>query len=187
MIRYFQLRDDMTIHGRWHLAEVLLPSGEEPLLDVGIPLHDVGPLEGTVSHTGRVLDFSLTSFAVPVATRKLADVVSAVAGADVQSVPVAIAGQSSMMVLNSVRVIRCIDEGRSEFIKWTKSDHRSDLAGQYRQVTRLILDLAAVPRDAHFFRVEGWVVALIVSEEVKVAMERAGCGGAKFIDVTPPV
>lgn len=41
-----------------------------------------------------------------------------------------------------------------------------------------------VPSDAHFFRVEGWVVALIVSEAVKEAMERVGCMGAKFMELT---
>ena len=43
-----------------------------------------------------------------------------------------------MVVLNSLRVLRCIDEERSEFVKWTKQDHRADLAGQYRQITKLV-------------------------------------------------
>jgi|JI10StandDraft_1071094.scaffolds.fasta_scaffold40125_5 hypothetical protein len=73
MTQYFQLRDDVTVHGRWHVAELLLPSGEEPLLDTGVPLRNPGPLAGTVSRPGRVLDFSLTSFSVPVATKRLAD------------------------------------------------------------------------------------------------------------------
>ncbi len=34
------------------------------------------------------------------------------------------------------------------------------------------------------FRVEGWLVALIVSEPVKEAMEQIGCFGAKFVEVT---
>lgn len=163
------------------MAEVLLPGGAEPPLDAGIPLNDSGPLTGRVSHAGRVLDFSLTSFSVPVVTARLAEAVSKIAGADVQCLPVGIAGQSGMMVINTVRVIRCLDERRSEFIKWTKDDYRADLAGQYRQVTKLVLDPTSVPVNAHCFRVEGWLVALIVSEEVKEAMESVGCMGAKFI------
>jgi hypothetical protein len=77
----------------------------------------------------------------------------------------------------------CLDEKRSEFTKWTKNDHRADLAGQYRMVTRLRILTEQVPRDAHFFRVEGWRIALIVSEGVKEAMERVGCLGAKFVEV----
>lgn len=87
------------------------------------------------------------------------------------------------MVLNSLRVVLCLDERRSELLEWTKNDHRSDLAGQYRQVTNLVVDCERIPRDAHFFRIDGWRVALIVSADVKEAMERVGCLGAKFVDV----
>ncbi len=86
-------------------------------------------------------------------------------------------------MLNAVRVIRCLDEKRSEFIKWTEHDHRADLAGKYRQVTKLVLIPGAIPPDAHIFRVDGWEVALIVSEVVKVAMESVGCFGAKFTEL----
>lgn len=184
-MKYFELLDDISLLNRWHLGEVTLNDGIEPRLRAGIPFEQTGNLTAPVTRPGRVLDFSLTSFAVPVATRQLAEVVAAVAGPDVQKLPVDIAGQAGMMVLNAVRVIRCLDEGRSEFIKWTKQDHRADLAGQYRQVTKLVLDSRAIPSDAHFFRVEGWLVALIVSEAIKNAMEREGCLGAKFIEVTP--
>jgi hypothetical protein len=183
MTRYFQLRDDMTIRGRWHVCEVMFPSGEEPLFDTGEPVSLSAPLVGTVSHAGRVLDFTITSFNAPLATSSIAEAVSSLAGSDVQCLPVEVAGQPAMKVLNALRVIRCLDETRSEFIKWTKQDHRADLAGQYRQVTKLVLAPDAVPADAHFFRVEGWDVALIVSEALKEAMERVSCFGAKFIEL----
>jgi hypothetical protein len=35
-------------------------------------------------------------------------------------------------VLNAVRVVSCLDEGESEFIKWKAHDHRPDFLGQYR-------------------------------------------------------
>lgn len=185
MRRFFQLRDDVTVAGRWHIGQVRTEDGTEPLLDAGKPFDGSEALFAEVTTAGGVLDFSLTSFAVPVATRQLGEAIGAIAGPDAQVLPVGIADQSGMVVLNSVRVVKCLDEARSEFIKWTKQDHRADLAGQYRQVTRLVLDPGAIPADAHFFRVEGWLVALIVSEAVKEAMERVGCLGAKFIDVTP--
>ncbi|AGP34203.1 hypothetical protein SCE1572_06650 [Sorangium cellulosum So0157-2] len=140
-------------------------------------------MRGEVTHAGRVLDFSLTSFNVPVATTALANAVSSVAGSDVQCIRLEIAGQTGMLVLNSVRVIRCLDEERSEFIKWTKQDHRSELAGQYRQITKHVLNEKALPNDAHFFRIEGSLVELIVSDAVKAGMESVGCLGAKFVEV----
>lgn len=66
-------------------------------------------------------------------------------------------------------------------MKWTKEDHRADPAGEYRQVTKLFLAPDRIPSGAHFFRIDGWLVAVIVSDAVKDAMERVGCKGAKFI------
>jgi hypothetical protein len=137
-----------------------------------------------VSHAGAALDFCLTSFAVPVARRQLGQAIAPIAGRDLQRLPIEISGCAGFEVLNSVRVIKCLDERLSKFTKWTEKDHRADLAGQYRMVTRLKIDLRLLPTSAHFFRLEGWRIALIVSERVKSAMENAGCLGAKFEDVT---
>ncbi|WP_375769337.1 hypothetical protein NR798_00215 [Archangium gephyra] len=38
-------------------------------------------------------------------------------------------------------------------------------------------------QDAHIFRPWGWKVVLIVSEDVKSAMEAEGIAGIKFIEV----
>jgi hypothetical protein len=183
MTRYFELFDDMYIHGRWHLGDVLLPTGEEPLLSRATPLGQEGRLLVDVSHGGRVLDFTLTAFNVPVASSALASAVAKVAGSDVQCLPAEVAGQSGMVVLNALRVVRCIDDTRSEFIKWTEEDNRPDRMGGYRQVTKLVLLPGSIPADANFFRVKGWLVALVVSEGIKNAMERAGCLGAKFYEL----
>lgn len=183
MTRFFRLRDDVTIPGRWHIGELRLADGSVPLLDAGVRFNEHDPLIGTITHPGQVLDFGFTSFAVPLATRALAEAVVSAAGSDVQRIPVIIAGQAGIDVLNSVRVVSCVDEKKSEFTRWTAQDHRADLAGQYRQMTKLVLDASAIPNEAHFFRVEGWLIALIVSEKVKIAMEAAGCRGAKFTEL----
>lgn len=186
MTTYFELLDDVTIPGRWHLGEVLADDASEPRLRAGIPLRHDRPLRASITRPGLALEFSLTSFGVPLASAAVSRAVAAAAGSDVECLAVSIAGQTGLMVLNAVRLIRCIDESRSEFVKWTTDDHRADLAGQYRQVTRLALDSAKVPSDAHFFRIEGWPVALIVSDRVRAAMEHTGCLGAKFLNVSVP-
>ncbi|MEQ1737160.1 MAG: DUF1629 domain-containing protein [Rhodoglobus sp.] len=184
MRRYFRLCDQVdAVPKRWHLDWARLADGTEPSLSRGIFFDSRERPVIPVTHAGLVLDFCLTSFAVPVATEALADAVSTVAGADVQCVPVEISGQQGMVVLNSLRVVRCIDEQHSEFIKWTAQDHRADLAGQYRSITRLVLDARAIPADARFFRLDGSFVELVVTEDVKDAMERVGCFGAKFIEL----
>lgn len=185
MLHYFELFDDVSLPGRWHVAEVLLRDGSEPLLRAGVRLEDDPPLRGKVSRHGMVPEFSLTSFAVPVATTRLADAICSVAGPDVQRLPLEIPGKPALTVLNSTRLVDCLDETRSIFTSWTERDHRADLAGQYRQVTRLVLARDSIPSNAHFFRVARWPIALIVSGSTKAEMERTGCLGAKFMDVTP--
>lgn len=183
MSQYFRLLDDVTVPKRWHLGAAALADGTEPRLRAGIRFDSPQTPVIPVTHAGRALDFTLTSFAAPVAKRGLAVAVAAVAGTDVQCIPVNIADHADMVVLNALRVLRCVDERRSDFVKWTKLDHRADLAGQYRQITKLVLDATAVPNNAHFFRIDGSFAELIVSEAVKNAMDRVGCLGAKFIDL----
>lgn len=184
-MKYFDLTEDMSsrMRWRWHVGAVLLPDGSEPRLHAGLKLNDTRPLRADVTHAGRVLEFCLTSFAVPIATKALADAVCSIATSDVQCLPVAIGDQAGMFALNSIRLIRCLNEQHSEFIKWTEEDRVPEKTGQYRQVTRLVLGREAIPQDAHFFRVDGWRIALIVSEAVKDAMVRVGCYGAAFTEL----
>lgn len=182
-MRYFELTDDVHVPNRWHLGEVSSKDGNKPRLRVGMPFPG-GGLHTEAFRPGDALPFSLSSFAVPIVGVSLSEAIVRVADGDVQRLPVEIYGSPGFEVLNVLRVVRCLDERRSEFVKWTAQDHRADLAGQYRMVTRLRLDPGAIPADAHAFRVEGWLIALIVSERVKDAMEAVGCLGARFAPVT---
>lgn len=183
-MRFFKLSDDVTVPGRWNLDEVCSPDGDEPPLADGIHCPN-GGLVAVVGQKGMALDFSLTSFGVPIARSRTAEAIAAVAGRDIQRLPVSVVGHSEPFeVINVLRVIDCIDEGRSEYLKWTGSDHRSDLAGQFRMVSKLKLSLTAIPADANVFRLAGWLVGLIVSERVRSEMEAVGCKGARFQDVT---
>lgn len=182
-MRYFELKDDVLIPDRWHLGLITSESGEEPRLRAGVVFHGKR-LNGEIDREGRPLDFCLTSFAVPVGREQLLDVVFDISGQDIQRVGLSLAGHKGFGVLNALRVITCLDENHSTFVKWTKDNHRADLAGQYRMVTKLRLDETKIPHDSHVFRVHGWTIALVVSEAVKVGMEAVGCVGAKFVNVT---
>jgi len=182
MKKYFELLDDLTIPGRFHFGKISFKDGSEPRLRACI-IQKPCPLFAEVTQPGKQLEFFLTSFAIPIAGLPLSRVIANIAGRDLQIMPIDIVGYKGFEVLNSLRIVRCLDEKRSEFVKWTERDFRADLAGQYRQITKLHLDSAQIPEDAHFFRVDGWQIALIVSEEVRTAMESTGCYGAKFKDV----
>lgn len=183
-MRYYELSDDVRIVNRWHFAEVTTGRGLEPLLFGGVRCVVDSGLTVKVHKPGRELDFCLTGFAVPIVRASLGAAIEGVAGEDVERLPVSILGHVGFEVLNCLSAMRCLDEERSNFLKWTTSDHRSDLAGRYRMVTNLRIRGSEIPANHHIFRIEGWPIALIVSESMKVTMESAGCFGATFTEVT---
>lgn len=175
--------DDLHIKDRWHLGEVLKDGSSIELWN-GNPVEEGTSLKTTPDRPGKPLAFSLTSFATPVARTDLAGAIASISGTDLQRLPITIEGYDDYEVLNSVRIIDCLDENQSEFTKWTEKDHRPELAGQYRMITKLKIELKRVPADAHFFRIKGWRIGLVVSQAVKTTMETIGCLGAKFQEVT---
>lgn len=183
-MNFFRLRDDKAIPKRWHLGFITCADGTEPQLLDGVVIDSCHKLVAPITHPGRALDFSLTSFAVPVATLSLSSAIKDAAGCDLQVIPLGLPVTEDMAILNVLRTIACVDESRSEFIKWTLQDHRADLAGQYRQVTKLAINKDVIPLDANIFRISGWPVALVVSEKMRSVMIHAGCEGAKFEELT---
>ncbi len=80
-------------------------------------------------------------------------------------------------------LIRCIDdEASEEVIRWTPEDGRPDRVGQYRDVDGMRIDPPQVG-DAQVFRTWGWSIALIVSEDIKLALERIRATGVRFTPV----
>ena len=183
MRKYYELFDELAIPDRWHLGELLSVDDREPHLTAGVR-YGGGPLRAVVSSGSVELDFCLTSFAVPVARSSVAAAIERLAGEDVERIALRIPGRTGFEALNVLRVVECLDERRSDFIKWTAHDHRADLAGQYRQVTNLRVSVESIPESAHIFRIGGWKIAIVVSEALKSEIERAGSHGATFTDVT---
>ena len=179
-MRYFRLLDDVRVPGRWHLGELTMPGAVAPDFLGGGDFPVGTSALVAISHAGKPLDFCFTSFGLPVAKKELADVIASIAGDELQVVPLLVEGDSGYVVIHARRLVACLDEKRSEFVKWTDRDHRSDLAGRYRMVTKLIVDSQRIPTRTHVFRIDGWPIALIVSQTVKDMMEAAGCVGAKF-------
>jgi len=189
--QYFDLSDDVYLTGRWELGKLTDPEGGkevwpwlfkkgEPVL---FPKSPVGP----VRSPGRPLDFSHAAFGIPVVHARVASIFTEMAPADVQLVPVDIEGQSDpYFILNVIRVVKCIDDQASAEVRyWTEEDGLPEKVGRYSSVSGMRID-PTKPCDAKVFRTWGWQVALIVSEDIKVALERAGATGLKFKEVTGP-
>ena len=181
-MRYFRLVDDVAILGRWHLGEAMRRETAAVDLCNGEPAANE-PLSVAISRQGHPLEFTLTSFGVPIVTTRLAMKVDRVAHADMQQILTSVDGSTGYVALNVTRLVACVDEARSEFVKWTSQDHRADLAGQYRAIHKLCLDSANIPPDAHFFRVANWTVGIMISDLFRETMVAANCCGAKFLEL----
>jgi hypothetical protein len=185
--RFYRLVDDVYVPNRWHLATPVDNQGRK--VDCwdftkGTPSEVKERLRIPVEIAGRPLDFSEAGVMVPVIHVKVASMLSEQSANDVQIIPVDIEGQPDQyLILVATRLIRCIDEKASRMVRrWTAEDGVPEKVGQYRDVRGMRIDKAKVG-NAKVFRPEGWEVALIVSEEIKDALERIGASGAKFEEV----
>ena len=184
--RFFRLMDDVYVPNRWHLTMPRDAQGQK--LDDwqfrrGTPVSIQGRLTFPVEVAGRSLDFTEAGLGAPVVHVRVASIFAELAPDDVQIIPVDVEGQPDQyLLLVATRLIRCIDEAASRIRLWTHEDGLPDMVGQYASVRDLRIDRAKVG-DAKVLRPEGWDVTLVVSEDIKDALERIGATGAKFEEV----
>ncbi|HZI11493.1 MAG TPA: DUF1629 domain-containing protein [Myxococcus sp.] len=190
-MRYFKLSDDVDVPGQWELGTPMDGQGQECgswLFMRGEPVQVEGPLHVPVDRAGKPLDFSLADVGtIPVVTPSLATLLTRLAPNDVQFFPVEVdAGKEPYFLLNVARLVKCIDDAASGEVRyWKPEDGRPEKAGRYRSVSNLRIDPAKVG-DAKVFRTWGWTIALIVSEDIKHALEQEGFTGLRFREVTGP-
>jgi hypothetical protein len=184
--RFFKLNDDVYVPRRWHLATPIDSQGRKVHdwdFKRGTPVHVEGRLKVPIEVVGRPLDFSEAGLGVPVVHVKVASMLTERAADDVQLILADIEGYPEQyLVLVVTRLLRCIDEEASEVSFWTPEHGVPEKVGQYMGVDRLHIDKARVG-NAQVFRPEGWEVALIISEEIKDALEAMGATGTRFQEV----
>lgn len=185
-MRFFELYDDLYIRGRWHLKNPTDEKGrrvDDWDFRLGAPVSVDGRLKILIERDGKPLDFSETNSRIPVVHIRIASVFTELSPGDVQLIPVDIQGQPDQyLILVATRLIRCIDEQSSRIRLWTHEDGVPHKVGQYRDVRDMRIDKSKVS-EAKVFRPEGWPGALIVSEEIRSALERQGATGMKFEEV----
>ena len=184
--RFFELADDVYVPHRWHLDTPMNSHGEqvdEGLFRRGVPVHITDRLRIPVEIAGKPLDFTLAAVGLPVVHVRVASMFAELAPDDVQLIPVDVEGQPDQyLILVATRLIRCIDETASRIELWTHEDGVPHKVGQYASVRDMRIDKARVG-TAKVFRPEGWEVTLIVSGEIKDALESMGATGPRFEEV----
>jgi hypothetical protein len=187
MNRFFDLMDDRRIPGRWHLGSLEDEQGRKispwqfekgRTLDLGcVPRF---PLQ----HPGQPLDFTWAAFSIPVVSSRFVQVFERLGLLEVQFLPARVENHPEpAFILNALSVVRCIDDARCEEVRyWKPEDERPDKLGEYRAVHGLKVDPSLVG-SARVFRPWGWRVALLLSQQVKDALEHAQLSGTRFVEV----
>lgn len=184
--RFFALSDDVYIPHRWHLAMPTDGQGlnvDDEEFRSGLPVQTQGRLRIPVETDGKPLDFSEAGISIPVVHVRIASMLAELAPADVQLIPVDIEGHPDQyLILNVLHRLRCIDEQSSRIQLWTHEHGVPHKVGQYLSVRDMRIDKTKVG-DAKLLRPEGWASTLIISEEIKTALERMQATGTKFAEV----
>ncbi|HLL53954.1 MAG TPA: DUF1629 domain-containing protein [Myxococcaceae bacterium] len=191
MKRYFKMNQDLYVPGRWYLSDPTDNAGRslDWVFDQGRPVTVDGPVKvafNPFAERGRPVDYTeLAIDIVPVVHARIATVLSQLAPSDVQLIPAKVGDHPEpFYVVNVLRVQQCIDDDRSLEVEYYTPDCEEvfrDRVGQYRSVIGLRIDPAKAG-NAKIFRTWGWV-AVIVSEEIKSALESIKTVGVKFEEV----
>ena len=187
MNQYFELLDDRQSHSRWHLGTPIDEQEQEVdpwqfkkgrVLNLGcVPRF---PLD----IPGDSLDYCWAAFSIPVVHERVVQLFERLKVQDVQFIPARVERHTGpYFILNALRIIRCIDDSRCRRVDyWKPKDERPDKMGEYRVVSGMRIDPAKVG-DARIFRPWGWRVALLISEDLKLALEQEGITGTRFVEV----
>ena len=186
MRRFYDLMDDRRSQTRWHLDNPVDEQGQEidpwqfkkgKVLEMGcVPRF---PLD----IPGSPLDYCWAAFTIPVVHERVVQLFQRMGLGDVQFIPARVEGHAEpYFILNALRIIRCIDDARCTEVRyWKPEDNRPDKLGEYRVVYGMRIDPTKVG-DARIFRPWGWRVALVISEDLKQALEQEGITGTRFVE-----
>jgi hypothetical protein len=184
--RFFELADDVTFPNRWHLAMPRNTQGvkvDDYEFWRGTPVHIKSRLRIPIESEGKPLDYTEAGLNIPVVHVRVASMFAELAPDDVQLIPVDVEGQPDQyLILVATRLIRCIDEQASRIRLWTHENGIPDMVGKYASVRDMRIDKAQVG-SAKVFRCEGWSSPLIVSEEIRDALDLMGATGTRFEEV----
>jgi Immunity protein family (Imm11) len=184
--KFYRILDDVELSGRWWLKSPRESNGNpiEPELFRGGRVLDLcSPLTISVRHQGKPIDWTFADFDMPVVTGRTANLLRNICQDDIQFLAVNVEGyDGDFEILNTLNVIFCLDEKKSNVLFWNKEDGRPDKIGQYRQVANTRIDPSRI-KKVDIFRIGGWEIALIVSKQVKRKFEENGVTGVRFVEV----
>ncbi|MBD3640342.1 MAG: hypothetical protein HUJ18_05045 [Marinobacter sp.] len=187
MGKFYRVLADPKAVNRWHL--------KAPVTACGIEIDPRNFTSGTfytgetsldlqLRRLGQPVDFNFCDFDMLVVKREINSNLERNFGDAIQRIPVRIQNfQEEFEILNVLNVVDCIDEVKSEYLKWEPQDGRPEKIGAYRMMTKLVIDPEKA-KGHSIFRLDGWKIAVIVSDEIKKYLENRSVSGIVFQQVT---
>lgn len=138
------------------------------------------PVPIKIRNGGGYVDINFTSFGCIIVSDRAGAIINRVAYDEVQLIPTLFDPSFKLFILNSTRLVDCIDYQESELQRYPQ-DHEK--GGRIRGVMNLRLREDGT-EGCHIFRLKGWEIVTIVSEELKLAFESCHVTGVNFSPVT---
>ena len=168
---------------RWFLGEPYDERGQEidsRLFTYGRPYTGPRPRRIVLGYAGREAQMNFADVGMLVVSGPIVRILRRVAPAAMEAYPVAVEdADQEYYIINVVCLCECLDESRSEIMRWTAAGGRPDKVGQYRMVINLTIDTAKA-NGLDLFRIRGWVVPIIVSGRLRALLEREPDLGVSF-------
>lgn len=187
--RFFALREDVYVPGRWYLDDPVNAEGKRVKniwqFTDGVRIDLQERLLIPIDRPGTPLDFTAAGAgSTPIVTARIASLLQSLAPEDTQVHPVGVKGADEPFYLLVVTtLIDCIDDNACRGVKrWRPEDGRPEKTGQYRAVEGLRIDVAKAGA-AQVFRLWGWPMPIIVTEKIKMALDETGIQGGRFEEV----
>ncbi|MDQ2668506.1 MAG: hypothetical protein M3Z05_21305, partial [Gemmatimonadota bacterium] len=181
-IKYYILREDMSLQRRRFAYPTQASFEKLPILSVssGTPFMGSAPLRTKVAYPGIEVDVDMI-LTIPIVRRSIADLLRALAGADVECIDVVVENEGEVFTaINVLPMLDCVDEERSG-IEFATADNPSPGGGKYRTLWNIhVLPTAA--GDAQMFRIKDWPSTIVVSDTVRRAMQEHEVSGIVFKD-----
>jgi hypothetical protein len=179
-MNFYRLYTDNYFPDHWYLGDINVD--DNWIFTDGKPVNvkKNKKLEVEVDEKGVETDFTETSaFIVPIISKRFAECLYEYTD-QVQLLPVKVpSAKDSYYILVIKHEIDCVDESRSEFVKFKENDEiRPDLAGEYKEIHNLKIDKSKV--DKSIFRLGKFGIYIIINEKLKTALEKENLTGFKL-------
>lgn len=180
----FRVVSDLSVDGRWFLEEPRDERGKtiDPRqFSNGTKVDVDGSLCVQIRTNGQPVGLTFADFDMLVADRSTSLLLARHSNAEIQLIPVRIdSAPGEYSIVNVLTKYDCIDESRSQFMRWAERDGIPGKAGQYRSFAKLSLDAKRIGPSS-LFRITNWEQVLVVTRRLKLLLEEYLVTGISFL------